>query len=275
MKKLTTLILLTTILFLNAQKLEKIKGSKNVILSERIFEEINTIKLHKNIQLTLMKGSENKLEIYADDNLHEILESDINNGDLSILLTNRIGSKKKFELTLYLAETTLSKISLHSNSKIENADFLKVVDLQIDLFNKSDANLFLNGNNITININDNSKSNISLKGQKLICNLQENGKIKGNTNFEEIEIKSNQKSTVTLSGKAVNLIIEAKNSSNIKLSNLRVENASLLAENNSNVHVNATNELIIKAESKSKVYIYSDPTIAIESFRNTASLFKR
>lgn len=274
MKKIFTIALISFTFSIYSQKLEKIKGNKNVILSERIFDEIQTIELNKNIELILVKGSENKLEIYADDNLHEIVTTDLNNGNLNISLTNRISSKKKFELALYL--TSLEQITLNDNCKIENTDYFNVENLKIVLNNKSDADLFFNAKNtIVIEANDNSKSKLALKGLDIIFTLQENAKIKATSDFENINIKSNQKSSITLTGKTKKLDVEVKNTSKIKAVNLIADTTKVVAENNSTIFTNTTTELVIFAEGRSKINIYGNPKITLESFKDTASLFKK
>jgi hypothetical protein len=274
MKKIITLLFLTITILAYSQKLEKIKGNKNVILSERIFDEITSIELNKDIELILVKGSENKLEIYADENLHEVVVTDLNNGNLDVSITNRISTKKKFELALYL--TNIEKIVLNDNSKLSNNDFFNVENLKIILNNKSDANLFFNAKGeVSIEANDNSKSKMSLKGQNGVFNLQENAKLKSTSNFENVIIISEQKSTITLTGKSENLEVEAKNSSKLKLANLKVNTAKVTTENSSTIYTNVTTNLLVLAEGRSKIYIHGNPKIELESFKGTASLFKK
>lgn len=274
MKKIITIILLTFSLINYAQKLEKIKGSKNVITSEIVFENLTSLELHKNINLTLVKGEENKLVINADDNLHEIVATDNNDGNLDISLTNKISGKKKFELTLY-TNASLTKITLNENSKIENTSTLDVEELNLIFNDKSVGKILATATTITLVINDHAKGEMSLKGNDLLVNLNEAAKLKLNATFDNITVNGNQKSTITLSGKGTNFIAMAKNSAKIKAANLKVETAEIIAEDNTTVYTNPSKELKITAEGKSKINIYGNAKIEIIAFNGTASLLKK
>ena len=64
-----------------------------MVLTERKFDNIHGLELNDNIKLILVKGTEFKLDIYADENLHDIVTTDLSDGVLSIGLTNKIGRK--------------------------------------------------------------------------------------------------------------------------------------------------------------------------------------
>ncbi|HFS66726.1 MAG TPA: hypothetical protein ENK67_00770, partial [Flavobacteriia bacterium] len=140
MKK-NLLILFISLIGMNSytQKLEKVKGSKIVITTERAFDTIKGVELHKNLKVDVVKGQENKLVIFADDNLHDIVLTDITDGILDIDISNRIAGKKKFELTLYL--TNLSKVTLNDNSKLVNTEYFLENKVQLFLNDKSEGDL--------------------------------------------------------------------------------------------------------------------------------------
>ena len=102
MNKIITLILILSSTFLFSQKMEKIKGNKNVVTQDISLDSITSIELFKDIKLSLVQSDENKLVIYADENLHDVVEVDQSDGKLSISLLYRIASKKEFDLTLHM-----------------------------------------------------------------------------------------------------------------------------------------------------------------------------
>ena len=256
-----------------SQKLAKVKGSKNVILSERVFDSISSLEIYKNLKINIIKSKENKLVIFADDNLHDIVLTDLNNGKLDIDLSNRISSKKKFEITLYL--TSIANITLNDNVKLTNNDYLKNTAISVILNDKSEANLMLEAENITIEASNHAKAEMVLKADTIKTNLQETAKIKTTISCNLFIVNANQKSSLTPLGKVEKMLITAKNSAKVKATNLKVDTAELVAENSVSVYINATKNLSIKAQGKSKTYIYGNAKIDLVSFKNTASLLKK
>ncbi len=256
-----------------SQKLAKVKGSKNVILSERVFDSISSLEIYKNLKINIIKSEENKLTIFADDNLHDIVLTDLNNGKLDIDLSNRISSKKKFEITLYL--TTIENIILNDNVELTNTEYLKNPTISVILNDKSKVNLMLDAENIVLEANDHTKGELVLKANTIKVNLQETTRIKTTTLCDLLIVNSNQRSSLTSLGEVEKMLITAKNSAKVKATNLKVDTVELVTENLASVYINATKNLSIKAEGKSKTYIYGNAIIDLKSFKNTASLLKK
>lgn len=273
LKKIAILILLIVSLQAYSQKLEKIKGSKNVILSEVLLDSINSIELYKDIKLTLKSGDENKLIIYADDNLHEVVNIDINEGKLSLSLLYRIRSKKEFELTLQLSN--LEEIILNGNSELTNLNYFKSDVLHIILNDKSDANLLFDADSIVFEGNDSSKADVSFKAKSMNYKMLGKSKIKGISNTELVKFTSQDRAIITLMGKSDSMFIKASESSKVKLISFISNLAEVDAEGKSEVYINVKEDIVISAIDDSKVYIYGNAEIDLKEFKDKASLFKK
>ncbi len=273
MKKIITflLIIFTTILF--AQKLEKIKGNKNVVLAEVTLDTITSLELYKNIDLVLVSGKENKLEIYADDNLHEIIDVDMHEGKLSLSLLYRISTKKKFELTLHL--TNLEEIVLNGNSKLTNKDYFNSDNIHIVLNDKSDAELLIDATSIEFEGNDKSDAKVSFKADNVTYILNESASLKGDVKADDQKINMEDRAVITLNGKCQNLTVEANGNAKVKLTNLIASDANIKAEDRADVYANTTKNLTIEAIDASKLYIYGNATINLKEFKGKAVLNKK
>jgi hypothetical protein len=279
MKKLTTIqntvivvfLMITTLTF--SQKLEKIKGSKIVTLSEIILDSISTIELYKNINLTLKQSDNVRFAIYADDNLHDVVDLDIDGGKLSVSLLRRITSKKKFELTLYIND--LSKIILNDNSTLINNDFFETNDISIVLNNKSDFKCLFDADVITFEGNDTSKSETNFRAKTINYSLQDRAKIKGISNAEITKIKSVGKNLVTISGKSDETFINVGDTSTLKLSNLISNVTELKAQDKSSVYVLSKEDMSIYAKDDASIYIYGNCDLDLIEFKGTANLYKK
>ncbi len=272
-KKNLWILAIFATLIIQAQKLEKVKGSKIVVTTERVFDTIKAIELHKNLDITIVKGEENKLLIFADDNLHDIVLTDITNGVLDIDMSNRIIRKKKFEVTLYL--TNLEIITLNDVSKVTNNEYFKSNSFVVNLNDRTQANFMIESDSIYIEANDHAKADLLLKGKKVDLNLLESSKIDLGISGESLQLKSNQKSTISIEGKVDSAIIEGTDSAKIKATNFIIQDAIVKTDDNTILNINSIKNITIDASGKSKVYIYGSPKIIIDSFKDNATLFKK
>jgi len=279
MKKLTTIKSIAIILIMMfsisnfAQKLEKIKGSKIVTLTEISLDSITSIELYKDIDLILKQSDSDKLTIYADDNLHDVVDVDLNNGKLSLSLNKRISSKKKFELTLFVKK--LSEIILDDDSTLTNSDFYEAKNLNITLNNKSVLKCLLDADSIILEGNDSSKSESSFKTQTVNITLQDRAKVKGNLTSEITKINLNNRASLSLSGKSEETYIDAKDSADVKVLNMPSKITEIIAEDKTSVYTKTNQDLTIIAKGSAKVYIYGKPEIDLIEFKDKASLFKK
>jgi hypothetical protein len=273
MKKLLLLIIILIGASTFAQKLEKIKGSKIVITTERTFDTIKGIELHKNLKIDVVKGNENKLVIFADDNLHDIVLTNISDGILDIDLSNKITRKKKFEITLYL--TNLEQVTLNDSSELTNNEYFNNENVIINLNDKSEGNLMFDAGIITLNANDHSKGELILKAKEILVNLQESSKIELGLTADKLKVEANQKSSIKLEGKSTFAEIIANNNTRIRASNLKIDDAIVQSDNNTLIYINSTKTIDIRAKGKTKIYLFGNAKINLSIFKDNASLLKK
>ncbi len=264
-------VVFTTVSF--AQKLEKIKGNKNVISSEIALDTIKSLELYKDIDLILKRGNSNKLTIYADENLHDVVDADIYEGKLSIALLYKITRKKKFELTLEL--TNLEELILNDNSKVNIINYFKSKDLHIVLNDKSNANLLFDAEMIVYEGNGSSKAEVSFKSDSVNYTLANKAKVKGITNTDMLKLTVEDRSNVTLMGKSNSMYITASETTRLKLSDLTVKTTEITVEDRATIYENTANELTISAKDDSKIYAYGKAKITLKEFEDRVTLFKK
>lgn len=256
-----------------SQKLEKIKGSKIVTLSEVILNSITSIELSKNINLVFKKGETDKLIISADDNLHEVLDINIDGSKLSLSLLKKIYSKKAFDITLYVAN--LTEIVLDDNSTLTNTEFYKTDSLHITLNNKSKLNSFIDADIIVYQGNDSSKSTSTYKAQSINYFLQDKAAVTNISTAEITKINTEGKADITLSGKSTTTYIKASQSTDVRTTNLISTNTEIIAEDKSSIYTNTKENLTITARDNSKVYIYGKAIIDLMEFKGESALYKK
>jgi len=244
-----------------------------VTLTEIALDSVTSIELYKNIDLVLKNGETDKLTIYADDNLHDVVDVDLNGGKLSLSLLKRITRKKKFELTLYVRN--LSLIILDDDSTIINNDFYKTENLNIVLNNNSEFECFIEAESIVLESNDSSDANFTFKAENIEYTLQDRSDAKGTSNAEVTKITLDGRTSIDLNGKSDETIIDIKDSSRAKLTNLLSKLTEIVAKDKTSIYTNTTEDLTIKVKGSSKIYIYGKAEIDLIEFKNKAILYKK
>ncbi len=257
----------------NAQKKAKIKGNKNVITEERTFEFFSGIELNDKIEVTLKQSESNRLVIEADENLHDVIDSEIESGMLILSLNKRITNSKRFRLTLYVED--LDIIKLQDASEIKSDERFDFFDLSMILNDKSDVEMTLEAQFFSLESNEKSRGDLNVKADSISIHMKESSKIKYVVNAQKVEVKYEGSATGEFVGKTNDLILSANDNATFKGNELEAKTILLDGSNSTSSYVNAKNNIALTLQNKSKVYIFGSPVIEIKSFEDTASIFKR
>ncbi len=273
MKKILLITITLFCVVATAQKKAKIKGNKNIISDERTFEFFSSIELNDKIKLNLKQSESSRLVIEADENLHDVIESDIENGALILSLNKRITNSKRFRLTLYIED--LDVIKLNDNSEILSDEKFDFFDLSMILNDKSDVEMNIEAQFFSLESNEKSRGNVTVKADSISVHMKESSKIKYVINTNKLLVNYEGSSTGEFVGKTNNLVLVANDNATFKGNELEAKEITLEGSNSTNSYVNAKNNLAVALKNKSKVYIFGSPTIEIKSFEDAASIFKR
>ena len=273
MKKILLLIILLFSVSVIAQKKDKIKGDKNVITEERTFDYFSKIEVNDKIKLNLKQDSSTRLDIEADENLLDVIESEIEEGTLVLSLNKRITSSKRFNLTLYVDD--LDALELNDDSEIKGVDTFNFFDFNVTLNDKSDIKIEVESQTFSLVSNEKSRGDFTIKADSISLKMKESSKIKYTINTEKLDVDYDGSATGEFVGKVTNLVLNANDNATYRGSELIAQETVINASNDSSSYVNSKNSLIINAKDKSKIYIFNSPTIELRSFEDAASIFKR
>jgi len=214
MKKILLITMTLFCVVATAQKKAKIKGNKTVITEERTFEFFSSIELNDKIKLDLKQSESNRLVIEADENLHDVVDSEIENGALILSLNKRITSSKRFRLTLYIED--LDMIKLNDDSEISSDEKFNFFDLNMVLNDKSDIDMNIEAQFFSLESNEKSRGNISVKADSLSIHMKESSKIKYVINSEKAHVNYEGSSSGEFVGKTNNLVLIANDNATFK-----------------------------------------------------------
>lgn len=274
MKKtiLFALLLITSISV--AQSKEKIKGTKTVTIAPREIKAFENLEIDDNIEVFLVKGDNNSMEIEADENLHEIIETSLNAGTLVISTNKKATSFKK--LSVKVTYTNDLKLVTAKNDVTINA--LSDIDLDNITFKTYDyAKLFLNVKSRVFSLfaNDKSKVELNVKSENASVELSKSANLKALISSESLKFDMYQKSTAVVEGDIVDLKLRLDNNANFTGKNLAAKTAEIITESYAAGSILVTEKTILDVSGKSELQLFGNQKIEIKNFSDSAIIMKK
>ncbi|MEC4049379.1 DUF2807 domain-containing protein [Flavobacterium sp. SUN046] len=269
---LIALLITTTLSF--SQKKEKVKGSKIVTVAVKKIESFNALEVADNLEIFLIKGTENSLEIEADDNLHEAIDIAISGNTLRLSTTKDITSSKKLSVRVTYTNDFNSIIARNE------ANITALADLELDnisLKNYDYSKLFINAKckNITIQCDDKSKGEVNIKAENTTINLLKNASIKALVTSTNLTFDMYQKTEATVEGDVQAMKLRLDNNANFNGKTLIIKDLDLTTESYTTAIVNVKANAIIQASGKSEVQLFGEQKIDLRKFTDSAVLIKK
>ncbi len=208
-------------------------GNGNVVTVERdISSDFDQIKVSQGLDLYITQSNDVALSIEADENLHDLIMTEVENSVLRIYSTENIrrASSKKIMLSI----NDISAIKATSGSDVYSTNTIEVDDLELNSTSGADIKL-------------------DVKTQTLNC-------------------RSTSGSDIRLSGTTNILIAEATSGSDIKADQLKAETSKVKATSGADISVNTSKELTARATSGGDVTYSGNPEKVSKSDSSAGSV---
>lgn len=208
-------------------------GNGNVVSTNRtISKAFNEIKISQGLDLYITQSNDVSLNVEADDNLHNLIMTDVENNVLKIYTTENIRSASSKKITLTIKD--ISAIKATSGSDVYSTNTIAVDALALTTTSGADMEL--------------------------------------EVNTKRLNCKSTSGSDIKLSGKTEQFYAEATSGSDIKASNLNAETSSVKATSGADISVNTSKELTAKATSGGDVRYSGNPETVNTSDTSSGSV---
>lgn len=257
-----------------AQSKEKIKGTKTVTIAPSEIKSFENLEITDNIEVFLVKGDNNAIEIEADENLHEIIESKINAGTLYLSTAKNATSFKK--LSVKITYTNDLKLVTAKNDVTINA--LSDIDLDNITFKTYDfSKLFLNVKSriFTVFANDKSKVELNVKSESAAVELSKSANMKALISSEKMKFDMYQKASANIEGDIVDLKLRLDNNASFTGKNLSAKTAEIITEAYATGSILVTEKAILDVSGKSELQLYGDQKIEVKRFTDSAVIMKK
>jgi len=213
--RLSILTLILTLFMTNAYSQwgdNYIKLSENITTESKDITGFDKIIVEEDFEVHILYSNKfEKLEIEANENLHDLIQVDLKNNTLSISTksysTSSGGRGKwngaKEHLVAYITIMELSEITGNEDVNIVFDDIIKADKLSINLAEDSTLKGALDIQNLIVDLDEDSILNIEGNAQTMDAQVNEDSKIKG---FDfivgnlKIDLNEDSKAQLTVNG---------------------------------------------------------------------------
>ena len=275
MKKISLLIftiLFTTITF--AQKKEKVKGSKIVTIEKTEITAFTELEVEDNLEVFLIKGDKNLIEIETDENLHVAINHQTYGNSLRLNTNKEISGFKKLEIRVTYTDS-LKLISVKHEAKLNAVFELNLPNITIKTYDYSKTVVNANSANFTLLANDKSKIELTLKSEDAFIEMSKNAEIKAHIASNKLKFDMYQKSEAIVDGEVTEMKLRLDNNANYDGQKLISKILNLATESNTKCSVYTNGNLIISAAGKSEISVFGEPKIELKKFGDEAILYKK
>lgn len=270
-KKLPLLLL---IIFISCKAQDKVKGSRNVKTEQYDLKSFHSIQAKGEFEIGILKGTKPMIEIEADDNLHDLIQTDVIDGVLYIKPIKDISRSKRQELRITFSDT-LKSILIAGDVELSSLQDLFLNDFDLQTRKDAKAYLTLTAKSFSLVQSDDSKAELNVTATDCSWQLNQSSEVKALVNAPSFNVDIYEKASARIEGDVKEFKIRADQSSKFDGENLTSLQAEILAQGNSEVKVNATDSLKIRANGNSEIDVYNEPNINLIEFKDEAVLAKK
>ncbi|PCH52038.1 MAG: DUF2807 domain-containing protein [Flavobacteriaceae bacterium] len=152
MKTITKIVAILVLLFTTSScfmdAITGIKGNGNVISENRILNtDFDAIKVQQGINLYLTQGNLTTLNVEADENILNLLITEVKNNELKVYFEKNVYRAKA--RNVYLTTATISNIRTSSGASVKSDNTLQVKSLDLDSSSGSSIKINVNATEVT------------------------------------------------------------------------------------------------------------------------------
>ncbi len=212
--------LITGLLLVSCNLNIGVKGNGNVQTKTRTVNgSFDAIEVSRGLDVYLTQSENENITVQADENLHNIIKTEIEGGVLKIFSEKNISYSEARKVMVSFKDVT--KISASSGSDVYGTNHFTISDLELSTSSGSD---------MTIKID-----------------------------AETLDCSSSSGSDLTLTGKTESIKANASSGSTIDAKNLIASTTEASASSGADILVNTTKMLIAKASSGGDITYYGNP----------------
>src|SRR5690606_625569 len=184
MKKVFLILLATFFTVGSYAQARKVRGNGNMVTKDKRVENFTQIIIHDGIDVNILNNPfQNKLSITGDANLHQIIETKVENGILTLKIKDDIEIINKTEnFKISITTKDLTHITLKGNASLEGTGVNEIDKLTLTNEGSGNANLRVKTDELKA-INKGSGS-LTAEGNSNLIYVENSGS--GHVQFDEV-----------------------------------------------------------------------------------------
>jgi Putative auto-transporter adhesin, head GIN domain len=212
-------------------------GNGNVTTETRnVSEDFNSIRGSAGLDVYITQGNTASIKVEADENLHEIIETEITNGKLHITTSDNHNIGRAKSKKVYVTYVSLDEVASSSGADVIVNGILEAENLTLDSSSGSDLEVEVFAKNLYIDCSSGAD--------------------------------------IKVSGRASELSADASSGSEINAKDLLVINCKTEVSSGADITVNVKERLEVDASSGGDVHYYGNPTAVQNNSSKSGSLHK-
>ncbi len=262
MKKIIGLMMLLSITVAYGQKKGKIKGNREVITRIYTVPPFLRVETGEELTVTLKKAADTtQIQLRADENLHEVLKWDVNDGTLKLWLSKKIISKKKFEITLFV-DDKFQGIILHNYAKVVTDEKIRLERLYVELHDRARVDGgFAVHDTVGFRLTDNSRLRTDLEAASVRAVLDKDATWEGTVFAKTLKVDMGRSADLRLKGSIKDLHIQGSERAEFNGRKLDVKNDAdirLTGKSVARIHGKSADRLSVQIDGSTLLNVSGD-----------------
>lgn len=180
-----------------------VRGNGNVITQTRaISSDFNAVSVSNGIEVSLTMDDAVSLTLEADENLHDIIRTEVEDGVLRIYAEENIWRAKKRKVLL--SATTINELRATSGAEIISENTITSDDLKVSVTSGADTRLQLNVGSLECSTTSGADARLKGKANNFVASSSSGSNIRAN----ELEAKTCEARVTSGADISVNVIDE-------------------------------------------------------------------
>ncbi len=257
----------------NAQILG-IRGNGNIVKQDRQLPAFTKIEVLGSADVIIRQGDHPAVQVHADENLIDMITTEVKKGALQISGEGKIRSYKKFEV--HVTMERLDEIVISGSGDVESVGKIEGNEMTIAIFGSGDVSLDLDYKNLNTQINGSGDVRISGINGDLMLTVMGSGDFQAdNLRLDNCTIKIMGSGDVKLAGRAATVKVESMASGDVNLNNLTAEEVEVKNFGSGDIITTVTGRLKVKLMGSGDLTYRGDPDKVDVSTLGSGSVYKR
>jgi hypothetical protein len=257
-----------------AQIFSSLRGDGNVVTEERSTGDFNQIQLNASADVFITQGNENQIVVKADENLLEVIKTDISGNALKIDVKGNIRGYTALEV--HVTIKNLQKVLVNGSGDVQSRNKLQVKDFEVSVNGSGDIDLDLDAVDVRTSINGSGDVNLSGVNGNFTLKIAGSGDFAGNDfNLNNCSISVFGSGDVKISGNAKFVEIDQSASGDTNLFNLQAQDISARINGSGDVIVTVSKSLKGSLNGSGDLTYKGNPNMVDVSAKGSGGVYKR